>query len=289
MRGIVLALLGCVACAGSIRDGSDDTRPSDRTGLPGLPAANGAVIGTSGGAPPPVGGTPGAPGVLGLGANGITRLSRAEYRSTVQDLLGVDVGSDVELLPADSFTPFDNDYTLQTPSRGLVEGLKALAGRAVTAALADPARRTSLVGCTPQGPNDSVCFSDFIRRFGRRALRRPLDPTEEQAYQRFQSFATASGDFYTAVSMVARALLQDMEFIYRVELGTPITGQPSTYRLGDFETASRLSYLLRVSCAPMQMCAPQLNGCSTTRAANAGSSVSTRCGSATTPCRTRPS
>jgi hypothetical protein len=182
--------------------------------------------------------------VLGVGANGITRLSRAEYRATVLDLLGVDLGSDVELLPADSFTPFDNDYTLQSPSTALVEGLKALASRAVETALADPALRTSLVGCTPTGPDDAVCLGDFIRRFGRRALRRPLDDAEVQAFQTFQAFATARGDFYTAVSMVARAMLQDMELVYRVELGTPITGQPGLFRLGDFETASRLSYLL---------------------------------------------
>jgi hypothetical protein len=182
--------------------------------------------------------------VLGVGANGITRLSRAEYRSTVQDLLGVDLGSDVELLPADSFTPFDNDYTLQTPSKALVDGLKALADRGVAAALADPALRSALVGCTPAGPDDAACLGEFIRRFGRRALRRPLDDAEVQTYQAFQSFAVASGDFHTAVSMVARAMLQDMEFIYRVELGDPIAGQPSVFRLRDFETASRLSYFL---------------------------------------------
>jgi hypothetical protein len=39
-------------------------------------------------------------------------------------------------------------------------------------------------------------------------------------------------------------MLQDMEFIYRVELGEPIAGQASAYRLDDFATASRLSYLL---------------------------------------------
>ena len=243
MRTIGCALLVCVACSGTIRDRSEDSRAGDAwTGLPGQQPANVGAA-TPGGAPP-AGGVPGAPGALGLGANGITRLSRAEYRSTVQNLLGVDVGSDVELLPADSFTPFDNDYTLQTPSAALIEGLKALAERSVATALADPALRAALVGCTPSGPDDATCLRDFIQRFGRRALRRPLDDAEVQEFQRFQSFATASGDFYTAASMVARALLQDMEFIYRVELGAPIPGQPAAFRLGDFETASRLSYLL---------------------------------------------
>ena len=52
--------------------------------MPGATAAgNGAATVTAGA------------GVLGLGANGITRL-----------LLGFDMASDVELLPADSFTPY---------------------------------------------------------------------------------------------------------------------------------------------------------------------------------------
>jgi len=233
------------ACSGNIEQAS-----SDRIGVAAQGGAGGQSSAASGGAggasgaPSPPGGIPGAPGVIGLGANGITRLSRAEYRSTVQDLLGVDLGSDVELLPADSFTPFDNDYTLQAPSKALVEGLDALSKRAVASVLAAPALRSALVGCTPAGPDDAVCLADFIERFGRRALRRPLDDAEALAYQGFLPFAVASNDFYTAAGMVVRALLQDMEFIYRVELGEPIPGQPGAYWLSDFETASRLSYFL---------------------------------------------
>jgi hypothetical protein len=79
--------------------------------------------------------------------------------------------------------------------------LKALAERSVATALADPALRAALVGCTPSGPSDAVCLRDFIQRLGRRALRRPLDDAEVQEYQRFQSFAIASGDFYAAASI----------------------------------------------------------------------------------------
>src|SRR5688572_26075714 len=92
------------ACSGNIEGASIDRGAAAQGGASGQSAAGGG--GGLAGAPTSAGGIPGAPGVLGLGANGITRLSRAEYRSTVLDLLGVDLGSDVELLPADSFTPF---------------------------------------------------------------------------------------------------------------------------------------------------------------------------------------
>lgn len=185
-----------------------------------------------------------APATLARGATGVARLSREEYAATVKAVLGVDLGSDVELLPADSFTPFDNDYTLQVPSRTLVEGLKAVAERAVAKALADPATRAAWVGCMPARVDDAGCLGDFIRRFGRRALRRPLSDAEVQGYLAFLEFARSSNDFFTAVSMVGRAMLQDLEFVYRVEIGQPVANRPGVFVLGDFELASRLSYFL---------------------------------------------
>ncbi|HKP61063.1 MAG TPA: DUF1588 domain-containing protein [Polyangiales bacterium] len=235
---MALLWLACAGCTGSIQEAG--VVPPDGTPLPGgaaqLPGASAA-----GGSAPTV--TAGA-GVLGLGANGITRLSREEYRATLRSLLGVDMASDVELLPADSFTPFDNDYTLQVPSKALVDGLKAVAERAVDRVLADPALRSNLVGCAPTAAADTNCLSSFIRRFGRRALRRPLSAAEIQAYQGFQSFAVANDDFYVAVSMVTRAMLQDLEFVYRVEIGQPIPSRPGVFRLDDWQTATRLAYFL---------------------------------------------
>jgi hypothetical protein len=236
----MVALLAGAGCTGRIEDRATDARGAGAARGPGAGNSAGPATGPGANAP----GVGGAAGMLGVGANGITRLSREEYRATLRSLLGIDMASDVELLPADSFTPFDNDYTLQVPSKALVDGLKAVAERALEKVLADQALRSSLVGCSPTGPADSKCLGDFIRRFGRRALRRPLADTEVQAYLGFQSFAAASNDFYTAVSMVARAMLQDLEFVYRVEIGQPIAGRPGTFRLDDWQTATRLAYFL---------------------------------------------
>jgi hypothetical protein len=237
---LLLVLTASTACTGHIQDNTSQGA--------GAAAADEPVTGTAAtsatGSRANVPGSGGDPGVLGFGANGITRLSREEYRATLRSLLGVDLGSDVELLPPDSFTPFDNDYTLQVPSKALVDGLKAVAERALEKALADPTLRSKWVGCEPTGAADSKCLTEFIRRFGRRALRRPLADMEVQAYLGFQRFAVASDDFYTAVGMVARAMLQDLEFIYRVEIGQPVAGQAGVSRLDDWQTATRLAYFL---------------------------------------------
>jgi hypothetical protein len=42
-------------------------------------------------------------------------------------------------------------------------------------------------------------------------------------------------------------MLQDVEFLYRVELGTPVKGTSRLFKLNGFEVASRLSYLLWAS------------------------------------------
>jgi len=180
----------------------------------------------------------------GLGPQGIQRLSRAEYRATLEVLLGFDIAGDVELLPEDAETPFDNDYGTQLPSAALVEGARSIADRATETVMADPTLRDRLVGCTPSGPSDEACFRDFVERFGRLALRRPLSPEEIDRYAAVQSFSVDAGDFYVGAALVTRALLQDMELLYRIEIGEPVEGTPGLFRLTPFELASRASYLL---------------------------------------------
>ncbi len=183
-------------------------------------------------------------GPLGRGATGISRLSRSEYESTVTALLGLGPGQDLELLPPDSFSPFDNNYTLQSPSKVLVDGLKTVAERLTERVLADPARVAALLGCTPTGRTDAECFRSFIARFGRQVLRRPLAPNEIDEYATFLDFALESGDFSTALGMALRALLQDMEFVYRFEIGSAAPDTTAVIALTDYEIASRLSFFL---------------------------------------------
>ena len=90
-----------------------------------------------------------------------------------------------------------------------------------------------------------------MARWGRLALRRSLSAAEVDL---FVSGVTAgdgpldlageTGDFRTAVGFVVQALLQDPEFLYRVEVGTEVASTPGLYRLSDVEVAVRLSFLL---------------------------------------------
>ena len=145
---------------------------------------------------------------------------------------------------------------------------------------------------------------------GRRLFRRPLSEDEITAYLALQSFATENNpsvphDFYTAVNLMLRSMLQDPEFLYRIEIGTPSTA-PGVLRLNSYEIATRLSYLL-VGSAPDDRLldlaknstttdgladpvsgAPRRRACSPIRAPAIRSTASTRCGSATGRSRAAP-
>ncbi|MBK8233993.1 MAG: DUF1588 domain-containing protein [Deltaproteobacteria bacterium] len=186
-----------------------------------------------------------------VGRTGLRRLTANEYDNTVRDLLQGDEAASALLLPYDKPTPFDNDYTNQIPSKALVEGADLLAADAADRLAEDPARRDLVVGCTPSGPGDEGCMASFITQFGRRALRRPLRDEElalflhgENGDDGVLDYAVAEGDFYVGVDSFVRLILQDPEFLYRVELGQPVEGEPGVYKLDDFEVGTRLSYFV---------------------------------------------
>jgi len=230
--GLVLVGLAVPAggCSGEVGD------PAGGDG-----GAGGGVGGTSG-----AGGGAGSGGAAGfsIGANGLRRLTRVEYDDTLRDLLGDATRPGFAKLPEDAADPFDNDYRTQLVSAALVESVETLATDAAARALADPARRDRLVGCTPTGPDDAACLRAFITTFGRRAFRRPLREEEITRYLAFQSFSVEDKSFYTGAEMVVRALLQDPEFVYRVEIGEPVAGAPGLFRLDGYEVGARLAYLV---------------------------------------------
>src|SRR4051794_22393562 len=193
------------------------------------------------------GGTPAPPHSDVVSASVARRLSRSELDATVRDLLGDTTNPASKLLQEDEYTPFDNDYSRQQASSALIDSLEATADDIAARVLA-PANRSRIVPCVPSGPGDAACFRQVIETAGRRLFRRPLSEQEITAYLALQSFATENNpsvphDFYTAVNLMLRSMLQDPEFLYRIEIGTPATA-PGVLRLNSYEIATRLSYFL---------------------------------------------
>ncbi len=114
----------------------------------------------------------------------------------------------------------------------------------LAAALTSPARLGRVAGACAvddDPANDPSCLSSFLRDFGARALRRPLDADDEAFYRAvYGSDPSASPAAYADVISV---LLSAPELLYFVEHGdAELPDQPGNYQLSAHELASRLSY-----------------------------------------------
>jgi hypothetical protein len=243
---VCIAVVGAVGCKGQVTGGPGGEIPGNPPG-PGTP---GGSINPPGGSnvmpvPPP---PPGDDRVFF--ASAIRRLTKGELRQTIVDLTGLDLAGELAKFPEDfaeagDVFAFDNKYAHQQPSAALIEAARNLADVAGARVLSDAAVRQRVIGCTPTGAGDQACLRGFITRFGRRALRRPLTPAEIDAFAaKVQPLALEANDFNRAVALVVRAMLQNVEFLYRTEIGQPVAGVDRLFKLTGPEVATRLSFLL---------------------------------------------
>ncbi len=168
------------------------------------------------------------------------RLTAPQYANTVRALFGEDVivpavEPDIKL---HGFTSIATGELTIGPVA--LEQYEAAARDVAHQVIADPARRTRVVGCeTPIEP----CIGEFFARFGRRAWRRPLTTAELEAIANvIEAAETAVADRWTAIEFGIATVLQAPDFLYRIELGVPVKGWRN--KLGGYELASRLAFLL---------------------------------------------
>jgi hypothetical protein len=125
-----------------------------------------------------------------------------------------------------------------------VAGYEAAARSVTAGALADPARREALLGCTPSAEPGDLCVREVIARIGRRAYRRPLTEDELARWTSLAgSISVALGDPLRGIEHAISGILQSPSFLYRVELGEPDAASPGRLRYSSHELATRLAYL----------------------------------------------
>ena len=186
-----------------------------------------------------------------VAVTGLRRLSVVEYVQTATDLVGVAPTSAQSLLPPDTLGPFDNDYGQQIASEPLIKGLELLSMELGDEVAGSAELRETLVPCQPTGPQDAACFEEFLRAFGRRALRRSLRDEEVMRFGMLLEHGVNSGDFWVAVGAAVQMFLQHPELVYRVELGEPVADAPGVFELSGNEVATRLSYLILGTTPPL--------------------------------------
>lgn len=214
MRPVLSAvLMASVACApeslGPPSGGSSPAPDADRVPAPGTDIASG-------------------PAPLRL-------LTRAEYAQTVQALLGVE-DADQGLPSENQVVGFDNFASANAATATHVEAYQRIAVRIAEQATDDLA---ALTGCD----ESASCAYTFIDRFGRRAFRRTLDPSEQNLLRSvYDDLASAQGHG-PGLAGVVQTVLQSPQFLYRVETG-PEEADRAPVALEGPALATRLAYLL---------------------------------------------
>lgn len=271
--GTALLLLG-VGCTGDL-DGSGDNAPEGMPQAPGSPETpSTATPGTPGTPGAPGTNTPGTPGAPGTGTPGnptppgagtanpppaspqtssctatpsvpptpLRRLTRFEYANSVKTLLNVDVSAEAATLPVDEITNgFNNNAAVLTVSLLHAEKYVLIAEAAAKKAVADLA---TLTGCDAAVKGEDTCASEFAKKLGRRAYRRPTTADDEAALLAAYQAGKEGGSYTEGIEVMVRAVLQSPDFLYKLELTPPAQPTDRTVPLNQYEIASRLAYLL---------------------------------------------
>jgi hypothetical protein len=230
-----VALLTAIAaagygCQGSV-DSPSDGQPTGAAGSGSQPAGTPEQVLASAACQKP------APGAAPL-----RRLSNAEYRNTVQDLLAAAPSASAAVATA------TKNFVEERESLGFrnntdflgVSSLVAQGYLDAAESLAPMIASTAML--TPCATQDAACAKTFVETFGKRAFRRPLLAEEVARYTAVFDKAQAKGyGFQTGVEWMAFSMLQSTQFLYRVELGAP---RGTDFAPSPYETASRLSYLI---------------------------------------------
>lgn len=175
------------------------------------------------------------------GPTPLRRLTNAEYRNTMNDLVG-----DAELVAraTRSFPREPTSLGFRTSAQALTITPLVADEYLAAAQLLGPAAvaRDGVVPCSVDAIEPS-CVQGFVEDFGKRVYRRPLTRQELRRYSDlYDSVVGETGDVQMALDWIATTMFSSPHFLFRVELSEASGGEVS--RPDDYEMATRLSYLL---------------------------------------------
>ena len=181
----------------------------------------------------------------------LRRLTHSQYDHTVRDLLGDQTGPAMQFPPEDFVNGFLNQSRGQSLSPLLVEAYSVAAEKLARSAF----RGGDTHGLLPCQPSRE-CGKRFVREFGQKAFRRPLEPAEQQ---RYESLLAKDPDPLKGAQLAVEAMLQSPNFLFWINTA-------SEPKLKAWATASRLSYSLWDTMPDAELFAAAARGDLATRA-----------------------
>ena len=160
----------------------------------------------------------------------LRRLTHQQYANTVRDLLKEATDVSDQFPPEDFVNGFKNQYQSQSLSPTLIETYSRTAERLAGNVFRRGDSR-KLIPCDFQ-KEPATCRERFIRTFGRRAFRRPLEPQE---LARYDALFRNEREFLRGAQAVIEAALQAPAFLFWMDEAPRPAWKP-------YASASRLAY-----------------------------------------------
>jgi hypothetical protein len=108
----------------------------------------------------------------------------------------------------------------------------------------DTPSRRRIFTCRPPVANETTCAKTILTTLGSRAYRRPITPVESDRLMALYRTGREQGGFEKGIEFGLRGILANPKFVYRAERDPATVAPGSTYRIDDYELASRLSFFL---------------------------------------------
>ncbi len=144
------------------------------------------------------------------------------------------------------------DHTMADTEIGIAFGITTLphlrslsiVGPHRVTGVSDTPSRRKVFSCRALSQADeSPCAGDIVRRLATQAFRRPVSEKDHARLMTFYARGRKEKNFEFGVTKALEAILASPQFLLRVE-ESPARLTTSTYPLGDYELASRLSFFL---------------------------------------------
>ncbi len=147
----------------------------------------------------------------------------------------------------DILQPFGREKLDPVNTAGIPEvDFVAITGPIKATGPGDTPSRRAVFTCRPQGVADPVpCARKILTTLARKAYRRPVTDAEtERLLTYFQRGRNNNGSFDAGIENALAFLLVNPQFLFRSEIDPPNTAPGTSYRINDYELASRLSFFL---------------------------------------------
>ena len=145
------------------------------------------------------------------------------------------------------------DHTLADTQIGVAYGITTLphlkdlsiVGPRQVTGVSQTASRRRIFTCRPTGPDEDVaCATDIVRRLATQAFRRPVDEGDLDGLLAFYIEGRDERDFEYGIASAIEAMLASPQFLFRLEPTPDALSAGESYRIGDYELASRLSFFI---------------------------------------------